>query len=890
MSLRSSYPQGRHGHHLFILLLYSNLILYLLSLFFSQVHASSSASVRFHLKTVAGIAQSQGYTELYISDSANYRIRKVNLNTGIMTSVVGDGTPGFVGENSMATKSKINHSIGLFWSNGWLYIADTNNHRIRVVNNVGAISTLVGTGVKGYNGEWTVPSNTQTEYPVSVHIHGNDVYYSENGRIRKIVNGLSTASSNSAYVLTLAGNGTNGYNGDDIPATSALVNAPHGIFVTSNGEVLFADRLNHRIRKITTDAKMVTIAGTGSPSYNGNGLLATNTNLNSPEGVLMLDNNEILVADTGNHCIRKISTDGVMKIIAGVCGNAGYNGDDIFDGMTGFLNLPTSLTFSKNSGIYVSESNNHIIRRLVPYCDSGYILSSDLLSCVENKTCFGILAESGTACSSKGFCTGQDSCSCYSGWFGQTCAYNYQCSGIAPDNATVCNRRGRLSTTTSSPSSTWNAIIIAVVVGVIVCLVATCICAISLCVICRIKKSRNRRGRRRFGHEERNEHMERKPSIADEDPPQLILGTNVKTNDQDIEANHVVVTFHSTPSGMTPNSSPPTTTTSSYLPLQSGSYTPSTTIESYSLYVPSEVGNTDSQQQHSITTGHSLTVMASNQGYDKFTSKDHTYRVVKLLGKGGFGSCYLCENIQTLEQIAVKVVQATDDNYASICSEFSKCLAFQHPRLVKSIEYLAGVDRNSICLAMKYYRYGDLEHVVKNVMNASPPSDAILISLINQIGEGLQYLHDVQRVIHRDIKPKNIMVDEFDEFNHSIQVVIGDFGVSKQANAAHTYAGTFYYVSPEIYLGKACTFATDIFSLGVMLYAVITGEMNCEHVSITQRLLDVGEKAYEEIENKVNGKQVNPEIVNLVMRMLARDPEKRPLAKELVDFNIFQSV
>nr|CAG4718603.1 unnamed protein product [Naegleria fowleri] len=933
MSLRSSHPHSTQPFivssqlmlptHVTLLLLqfllFCSLCCQILLSSSSLITVINASSVKYRLKTVAGVAQSQGYNsdnilattsklalphgvavdtssheDLYIVDSSNFRVRKVS--NGIISTIVGDGNAGFSGENVMATNAKINRALGLAWNDGLLYLADTNNHRIRVVTAAGMIRTLAGTGVQGYNGELTAPLNTQMTFPVGVFVQGDDIYYSENGRIRKIVNGANASNSNNVYVMTLVGNGTNGYDGDYMPATSAQVNAPHGIFVTSSGEVLFADRLNHRIRKITIDGMIVTIAGTGSTSYNGNGLLATSTNLNSPEGVFELDNNEILVADSGNHCIRKITTDGLMQTIAGICGsNVGYNGD-MSDSMNGFLNLPTSITFSKNSGIYISETNNQIIRQLVPYCDSGYVLSADLQSCVNNVTCFGFSSNSGFVCSSNGICNVTDSCSCRSGWYGQTCAYNYQCSGIAPDNATVCNRRGRCTawnsctcysgysglncenvSSSSSSSSSSLAVSIGVVVAVVaICCVVTCVCGTSVCIICRNKRKR----RHRKYDRSKTKFTEKEPKILQSAEP--TINTNFREhNEYSIDANHVVVTVNSTTSGITPSS--PSTTTSSYLPLHSGSYTPSTTIESYSLYVPSESYNSQS-------TSNSLTVMASNHGYDKFTSKDHTYRVVKLLGKGGFGSCYLCENIQTLEQIAVKVVQATDENYASICSEFSKCLAFQHPRLVKSIEYLAGLDRNSICLAMKYYRYGDLEHVVKNIMHARPPSDALLVSLINQIGEGLQYLHDVQGVIHRDIKPKNIMVDEFDELNNSIQVVIGDFGVSKQANAAHTYAGTFYYVSPEIYLGKTCTFATDIFSLGVMLYAVITGEMDCEQVSITQRLLDIGERAYAEIENKLNEAQVHQEIVNLVMKMLARDPEQRPLAKELVVFNVFQSV
>ena len=235
----------------------------------------------------------------------------------------------------------------------------------------------------------------------------------------------------------------------------------------------------------------------------------------------------------------------------------------------------------------------------------------------------------------------------------------------------------------------------------------------------------------------------------------------------------------------------------------------------------------------------------------------------------------------------MKAIQASEDNYLSICSEFSKCLAFQHPRLVKSFEYLAGSDRNMVCLAMKYYKFGDLEYVCKNLLKKTPPSDELLISLITQIGEGLDYLHTSQQVIHRDIKPSNIMVEDFDESTSSISIAIGDFGVSKQANIAHTYAGTFYYVSPELFLSKTTSFSTDIYSLGVMMYMIICGKFQTylHQPSIAQQIFSDGEKViYPKIENEMKQHLTNPAIISLVMRMLAKEPEDRPTASELSNF------
>ena len=96
-----------------------------------------------------GVAvDTSSHEDLYIVDSSNFRVRKVS--NGIISTIVGDGNAGFSGENVMATNAKINRALGLAWNDGLLYLADTNNHRIRVVTAAGMIRTLAGTGVQGW--------------------------------------------------------------------------------------------------------------------------------------------------------------------------------------------------------------------------------------------------------------------------------------------------------------------------------------------------------------------------------------------------------------------------------------------------------------------------------------------------------------------------------------------------------------------------------------------------------------------------------------------------------------------------------------------------------------------------------------------------------------------
>ncbi|MDO8413733.1 MAG: S8 family serine peptidase, partial [Gallionellaceae bacterium] len=182
----------------------------------------------------------------YIADTANHRIRKVSA-AGIITTVAGNGTAGYSGDGGAATAAKINSPKGIILdSSANLYIADTSNHRVRKINSSGVISTIAGTGVAGYSGDggaatlaklsspWALAGNT------SIGIFIAD---SSNNRIRLV--------NLSGVISTVAGTGTAGYSGDGGTASSAKINLPHGVTATSDG-FLIADSTNHRIRRVIT--------------------------------------------------------------------------------------------------------------------------------------------------------------------------------------------------------------------------------------------------------------------------------------------------------------------------------------------------------------------------------------------------------------------------------------------------------------------------------------------------------------------------------------------------------------------------------------------------------------------------------------------------------------
>ena len=191
-----------------------------------------------------------GYGNLYVSDRANYRIRKVDAATGVITTVVGTGTQSSTGDGAAATSATIKGACySRFDSTGSYYISECDGHLIRKVLTV---TTDIPTAV---------PTRTPTYYP-------------------------SLSPHSITLITTIAGTGTSSFSGDSGQATSATINSPAGIVIDSSGNVYFCDNGNHRVRKITISTGIIsTYAGTGSTTYSGDGGAASSAALKYPNGL-----------------------------------------------------------------------------------------------------------------------------------------------------------------------------------------------------------------------------------------------------------------------------------------------------------------------------------------------------------------------------------------------------------------------------------------------------------------------------------------------------------------------------------------------------------------------------------------------------------------------------
>ncbi|WP_411114711.1 RICIN domain-containing protein [Streptomyces sp. 029-5] len=279
-------------------------------------------------------------------------------STPPISTVAGTGVAGFKGDNAPAVSAELNRPYGVAVDSvGTLYVAEFNNHRIRRITTDGKISTVAGTGVAGFSGDNGPATSAQLNKPREVAVDSAGAVYvadSSNHRVRKI-----TADGK---ISTVAGTGAAGFAGDGGPATAARLNLPLGVAVDSAGIVYISDYSNHRVRKITADGKISTVAGTGSPGFKEEGGPAVSAQLNHPYAVAVDAAGVLYIADAGNHRVRKITADGKISTVAGT-GVAGFSGDN-GPATSAQLNFPVSMVVDTTGGVYVSDQRNQRVRKI----------------------------------------------------------------------------------------------------------------------------------------------------------------------------------------------------------------------------------------------------------------------------------------------------------------------------------------------------------------------------------------------------------------------------------------------------------------------------------------------------------------------------------------------
>lgn len=299
---------------------------------------------------------------IYISDSTNNRVRKVDVATGRITTVAGNGTRDYSGDGGPATQAALAFPMGLAVDReGNLFIADARNHRIRRVDaKTGIITTVAGQGIRGWGGDNGPALSALLAYPTSVAVDEEGNLYiadSENGAIRRVDKKTGTISS-------LVGEGPPGAKADPsgTPTIRGLFVAPVGLVYDGRGSLYVADAFLNRVKKVEIATHKVTIvAGKGVNQYCGDGGPAKEACLAQPAGVALDGASNLYIADAGNDRVRKVDLkSGTITTVAGT-GQRGFSGDH-GPATKANLGFPTGVAVDPKGRILIVEPNNNRVR------------------------------------------------------------------------------------------------------------------------------------------------------------------------------------------------------------------------------------------------------------------------------------------------------------------------------------------------------------------------------------------------------------------------------------------------------------------------------------------------------------------------------------------------
>jgi sugar lactone lactonase YvrE len=298
---------------------------------------------------------------LYFADTGDHVIRKFDT-AGNVTIIAGTGTQGFSGDAGPATSATLDSPQGLALdSKNNLYLADTHNYRIRELSlTTGIITTVAGTGTQGFTGDNALATAAQLNLPTALALDtAGNLYLADTGnhRIRKI-------AASTGIITTIAGTGTQGFSGDNASATAAAIDSPTGLALDAANNLYVADTHNHRIRKIAaTTGIITTIAGTGTPGFSGDTAAATTATLALPHGLTLDAAGNLYLADTANHRIRRIdAVTGIITTAAGD-GNQAFAGDG-GPATSASLDSPRNTAVSPATLLTLADTGNQRIREL----------------------------------------------------------------------------------------------------------------------------------------------------------------------------------------------------------------------------------------------------------------------------------------------------------------------------------------------------------------------------------------------------------------------------------------------------------------------------------------------------------------------------------------------
>ena len=288
------------------------------------------------------------------------RLMKEHVPRFVISTVAGSGTPGFAGDGGPATSASIGHPTAVALDRrGTLYIADVYNLRIRAVDTTAVIRTVMGTGrSEVQDADFpAAETNLVSAYGVATDVQDN-LYVLD--RVRSRIFKLDP----DGIAHRIAGTGNNGFTGDDGPAIDAQLRNPCHLVVGPRGTLFIADTGNNRVRSVTPDGIIRTIAGTGEAGYSGDGGPATEAQLSGPAAVAIDSTGTLYIADFANHRVRSVQQDGTIQTIAGT-GQSEYDGDGR-PALECSIGEPCGVAVDPDGYVYVGDQVNFRIRVVTP--------------------------------------------------------------------------------------------------------------------------------------------------------------------------------------------------------------------------------------------------------------------------------------------------------------------------------------------------------------------------------------------------------------------------------------------------------------------------------------------------------------------------------------------
>ena len=298
------------------------------------------------------------YRWLYIADCFNYAIRRLDMQSGELTTFAGTGEAGHTGDGSPATEAKIDEIYAIqVDANGDVYILQRFNPSIRKIDAAtGVISTVAGDTTVGYGGDGGPAAQAQMREPNDCILDGKGgllIADVQDQRIRR----LDIASG---VISTFAGTGEKAHNGDGGKASEAGIFGARAVCVDGRGNTYICEREGNTLRRIDADGIITTVAGTGAKGYTGDGGPAIDCEFNGPKAIRCDADGNVLIVDTENHAIRKYdAATGIISTVAG--GHEGPDGDG-GQAVGAGLARPHGVVVDGDGAMYIADSENHRIR------------------------------------------------------------------------------------------------------------------------------------------------------------------------------------------------------------------------------------------------------------------------------------------------------------------------------------------------------------------------------------------------------------------------------------------------------------------------------------------------------------------------------------------------